>query len=229
MKYVSIIGGSISTYQNYNPDGYVVFYNYDKQVETKVYSVRDTWWTKFLLFLNGREKIAPVQLLVNNSYSGSKVSGTGFPSASGDRRIAELSRDNLKPDIILAYIGFNDFGYGVDILTFFEAYKRMLYKMRSVYPEAKIYCSTLVRTFIKDNESWVFPESFAGIPYEDYNEAIRQACEEYKAFNDPQGGGVFLVDLAGLQSNDRMQTLDGTHPDYEGHKQLAELWIRSFQ
>lgn len=39
MKYVSILGDSISTYQNFNPDGYAVFYDYEKQIGTGVYSV----------------------------------------------------------------------------------------------------------------------------------------------------------------------------------------------
>lgn len=219
MRYISILGASVSTYQNFNPDGYAVFYDYEKQMETGVYSVMDTWWARVIQFLNAESSWAPVRLLVNNAYSGSKVSGNGFPSASSDKRVEALGLDNTDPDIILVYIGFNDFGNGVDILTFITAYRSMLDKIKTRFPNAATICGTLVRTSMKGNESWMFPECFAGVDFNYYNDAIRQVCKE-------SANNVYLADVDAAAYDVRIQTLDGSHPTYEGHKQLAERWIQ---
>lgn len=219
--FVSIVGDSISTFEGYNPDGYKVFYNKTMQMANGLNSVYDTWWAKVNQSLHA-------YLCVNNSYSGSKVTGNTFPSACSAQRLNFLHNGDMYPDLIVIYIGFNDFGNGVNVrpkglkalsrkdLSFFiNAYEKMIFQIKQNYPNGKIVCGTLMRTFIPTNDSWIFPEYFRGVSFEDYNDAIREASRRQKCC---------LADTGAL--NMRYETLDGSHPTVAGHRTLADAWRR---
>ena len=216
--FVSIMGDSISTYQGYNPEGYAVFYDGVNQRRNDMHSVYDTWWAKINQALNA-------YLCVNNSYSGSRVSGNAFPSACCGERTTCLHTSQYTPDVILIYMGVNDFGSGVPIksrnlfnknaFTFEYAYRVMLSRIKKQYPNSRIICSTLMRSTIKGYDEWEFPEYLAGVSFEDYNIAIRNACSSKKCE---------VVDIAAL--NMRYETLDGVHPTAVGHSMMAEAWMQ---
>ncbi len=180
MKYVTIIGDSISTYEGCNPEDYAVYYDREFQKVNGLKSIEDTWWAKVIHAMDAK-------LCVNNSYFGSRVSGLVFPAAESDGRLAELSTEQHDPDIILIYIGFNDFGYGVKVRmkdctddpdeeSFEEAYDHMLRTIRRKYPDAFIFCATHMRTRVRNRELWEFPEDYAGYEFEQYNNVIREVC-----------------------------------------------------
>ena len=221
MILVSILGDSISTYEGFNPPGYAVFYDKTMQERNGMYSVYDTWWAKVNQALHA-------YLCVNNSYSGSMVSGISFPSGVSNERLSNLRTEKYIPDYIFIYLGFNDFGRGIRITSdnkrmsfppnpeFFEdAYDIMLKTVKSYNPMSKIVCGTLIRTKIKGKTEWDFPEKYAGIEFEDYNNVIRYTSQK---------NGCYLADV-GL-SGVRYETLDGSHPTKDGHITIAESWIR---
>ena len=215
MQFVSIMGDSISTYTGFNPPGYSVFYNDSNSFRNGMSSVYDTWWAKVNQFLHA-------YICTNNSFSGSKVTGENFPSANCDERTSLLHTDLYRPDLILIYIGFNDFGNGIKITSnqsdgassFFESYCNMLRKIRKNYPKSRIICGTLMESFIRGNDNWIFPHKWAGISIYEYNAAIKIAAKL---------SGVELADLASLNMN--YETLDGTHPTKAGHDTIAQAWI----
>ena len=216
MKQVSIIGDSISTYYGFVPDGYKVYYNEEIALENQLTSVDDTWWRIVCKHLGA-------EICVNNSYSGSRVSGNGFPCASSDDRTSSLHTEGATPDLILLYIGTNDFGRGIGVkenpffykeAIFYDAYKEMLQKIISNYPNSKIVCATLMKSSVKDNPQWEYPRSKTGISLEEYNEAIREIANNV---------GVLVADLEAL--NTPYETLDTLHPTKEGHKTIANAWI----
>lgn len=218
---ISIMGDSISTFESLNPEGYSVFYDSQMQYINGLTSVNDTWWAQVIQALHG-------ELCVNNSYSGSKVSGESFPSACSAERCGSLHTPQVSPDIILIYMGFNDFGNGVPIhgklfsfkrdpAFFADAYDCMLDRLRKNYPEAKIVYATLMRTAIGASD-WPFPETYAGVPFDAYNNAIR---------NIRQKENCYLADINLL--NLRYETRDGSHPTKLGHTILADAWIRSLE
>lgn len=221
MKHISIIGDSISTYEGANPPGYSVFYDPVMQKRNGLSSVNETWWAIVTRTMHGT-------ICVNNSYSGSRVTGEKFPAASSIERISSLGTETLSPDIILIYIGINDYGNGVpirhassffdrwktDVSCFEDAYACMIGKIKKRYPRLKIVCGTLMRSKIRNRESWMFPERHAGVEFEAYNDVIRHTARKKK---------VCLADLGA--ENIRYETLDGTHPTVNGHATIADAWI----
>lgn len=218
MKQISIIGDSISTYYGHVlPDGYKVYYDEKKAKENQLTSVEDTWWRIVCKHLGA-------EICVNNSYSGSRVSGNGFPCASSDERTSSLHTENATPDLILLYIGTNDFGYGLGVkenpffykeYVFYDEYKKMLQKIIRNYPDSQIVCGTLMKSSVKDNPEWEYPRSKTGISLEEYNDAIREIANNL---------GVFVADLANL--NTPYETLDDAlHPTKTGHSTIALAWL----
>ena len=80
MKWISILGDSICTFEGYNAKGYYVYYDKAIKQENGIKSLNDTWWYQAINYLDGL-------LCVNNSYAGSRVTGADYPSASCEERI----------------------------------------------------------------------------------------------------------------------------------------------
>ena len=212
---ISILGDSISTYIGFNPPGYSVHYDSNVIVFNGLKSEADTWWGIVINSLGGC-------LCMNNSYSGSRVSGEKFPAANCTERINNLKFYDQIPDIIFVYLGFNDFGYGVtvngrknDLTCFYSAYCKMLSRIKKAYPKSIIYCFTLMQTYVRGKDYWSFPNCFGGLNLELYNGAIRKAV---------RGKRCRLIDLAA--SGEKYETLDGSHPTAVGHRKIAETVIR---
>lgn len=180
-KKVSIIGDSISTFTGYVPTGYATYYP-----RQDVTSVDQLWW-KIALDKTG------MSLLKNASWASSTVAGDdaqGAVVASSDARIADLADGNIKPDIVIVLIGTNDFGRSYLLGTFSDtdiiptasniadfkpAYAKMIGKIHTAYPNAKVFVCTLIpRTF-----------SGGGYPAKDqnneslyaFNKAIKDVAE----------------------------------------------------
>ena len=214
MKLVSILGDSVSTFQGTNPRGYSVFYDTSMQRVNGLNSVSDTWWDRVITSMNAR-------LCVNNSYSGSRVTGDCFPAAACEKRLQNLGTQGEQPDYILIYAGFNDFAGGAELISsldtygFEDSYDQMLRTIRQNYPSARTVCATLMRTRVRGDHNWQFPEYWAGIGLEDYNNVIRWTAQENRCD---------LADLA--RSSVRYETLDGAHPTAQGHREIAVNWIK---
>lgn len=203
---VSILGDSISTYSRYNPKGYAVYYDIFAKKAYRMNSVRDTWWSQVLRGMKAK-------LCVNGSFSGSKVSGGEFPAAESEERIKALQKNGIIPDMILIYIGFNDFACAVDIEEFSDAYAHMLSQLKSYYPDSQIICGTLMRTYVKDVPIWEFPDAYNGLSIDVYNDAIRAACHAKE---------VLIADLA--KQGNGYETRDCAHPTVKGHIEIADAW-----
>lgn len=219
--FVSILGDSISTFAGWQPKEYRVFYDAHQQQRNGLSSVQDMWWAQVIHALKG-------QLCANSSFSGSRVSGQGFPAGFSLQRIHALAVKN-NPDLILVYLGLNDFGYGVPLerpsgaehmqrsLFFADAYDLMLRQIRLQYPHARVCCASLLETYVRDHPEWVFSSGFSSAAsLSAYNGMIERACKQ---------NGVFFADLR--QFADAYETLDGAHPTIQGHALLADCWKRA--
>ena len=220
-KTVSILGDSISTYQGWIPEGYACFY---PDPGNDIKDVTQTWWMQVI-------QNTGMQLLANGSYSASTVCGDSSSEESSagcsNRRIVDLmGNTGIAPDVILVYMGVNDFFHSIDlgsfsgtatyrndhyIWDFTEGYELMLQKLQAVYPNARIYCMTLLET-----NSWDGTRVNAnGNTVEDYNSRIRQVAAAH---------GIPVIDLrnCGIESYELGRyTSDGVHLNREGAAKIA--------
>lgn len=225
-KQFSVLGDSISTLDGFNPKGYKVFYADDNCAKSGVAEAKDTWWGKVIDFFGG-------ELLVNNSWSGSRVTKLKnneqlFPSGCSDERTSALHINDVKPDVILVYLGTNDWAFGAKLgyetrifdednyELFDEAYDRMLKKLKSNYPESEIWCFTLCETHISKRPDFQFPHKYAGTHIEEYNEIIRDVV---------RCNGCRLIDLYDYKI--AYDSIDGSHPTNVGMNTIATMVIRS--
>lgn len=225
-KQFSVLGDSISTLDGYNPRGYKVFYAGENCARSGVIEAADTWWDKVIAFFGG-------ELLVNNSWSGSRVTKVKeyerlFPSSCSDERTSALHINDVMPDVILVYLGTNDWAFGAKTGSdsrilgedsnelFNEAYDRMLKKLKTNYPESEIWCCTLCETFISACPDFKFPHKYAGTHIEEYNEIIRRVVRHHNCK---------LVDLYDYKM--AYDSIDGSHPTNTGMNTIATMMIRS--
>lgn len=224
----SILGDSISTLQGYNPKNYNVFYNENTCMLFRVGKADDTWWGKVIEHFGG-------ELLVNNSLSGSRVTKLSgneelFPSGCSDERTSFLHINSVMPDVIIVYLGTNDWANGVktgdetrflgedDYEIFDYAYDEMLKRLKHNYPNSMIWCCTLCETYISSHPDFKFPHSYAGKHIEEYNDIIRQKSQQNRCN---------LIDL--YSYGIPYDSEDGSHPNVMGMSTLAEIMIREME
>ena len=223
-KQFSILGDSISTLDGYNPKGYNLFYKEDNCVSTGVFEMKDTWWGKVIDYFGG-------ELLVNNSWSGSRVTrvpkrDTLFPSGCSDERTGGLHIGGIMPDVIIVYLGTNDWAFGAaveaygqyfweDNTAFSVAYRDMLVKIKSNYPNAEVFCCTLNETYMSAKPSFRFPYSHGGVHIEKYNAVIRDTAKS---------AGCKIIEL--FNNHIPYDAIDGSHPTAAGMNTLATLMLR---
>lgn len=214
-KLFSILGDSISTLDGYNPPEHSVYYSGYRKFDTNVFWPEDTWWGQVLDALGGK-------LLANDSFSGSWVCrprGCHVPSyGSSDERTSSLGKDGRSPDVVILFMGTNDWGMQMklypdsgeeDSLSVFSvAYRMTIEKIRSNYPAAEIWCFTLP---INRNDPRINAYTEGRSPIEEYCEVIRSCAEEK---------GCRLIDLYSVATD--YSTVDGFHPDSKGMKTLAK-------
>lgn len=216
--YVSIFGDSISTYRDMNPKDYLVYYNTSICMRNSLMRAEDTWWGRVLDEFG-------YDLLINASYSGSKVSGDNFPAANSYERINALHNE-IFPEMILIYLGYNDYGFCVplgsetsipDTAFFYSSYTLMLRRLKGIYPAAKIVCGTLMRNYIfyRPDISEKLCTNRGGIPIKEYNNCIRTVCNNE---------GVMIADL--YDTGIKCDTLDGSHGTLRGHEEMGSAWIK---
>lgn len=246
-KTISILGDSISTFANVScADASLTSNSTIKN--NRLYftdgrlgvSINDTWWKQAIDKLGG-------EILVNNSYSNSMV----FDPVDNAHSQAYLDRcvnlhDNTgensgeEPDIIIVYMGINDFSYhktqlgsysdinfnalissNADKTTYAqpttscEAYAIMLHKIKTRYPDAEVFC------FNFPAKKTTTPED---VPiFNNYNKSIELICDYF---------GCNLVDLH-ASFNDASESnetffYDGIHPNKNGMDVITNAFIESF-
>ena len=207
-KRISILGDSVSTFAGITPPE-ALFYDAWRQEETGVTSPDDTWWMQVIQGMGG-------MLGVNNSYAGSTVSGGFMTSGTSEKRLRTLSAEG-EPDMILVAMGANDWGFGVHPQEFEYEYRRMLKRMKRLYPRAEIWCATILRGKPVPEEEMFFNVDGVISP-NIYSDIIRRIGTEE---------AVHLADVSGYHME--YETIDGVHPNREGMKMIACLWLKELQ
>ncbi|MBQ8852587.1 MAG: hypothetical protein IJZ66_09175, partial [Oscillibacter sp.] len=230
-KKLSILGASISTYENVSSGAAAQTTN-STIGSNKVYytegrwgvSLEDTWWMQVVSDLG-------LELLVNNAWSGSAIllERSGTPGAYVDRCV-QLHDDTganagTDPDIICIQMGFNDFSYGKSTLgtadidydalitaggygtpaTTMEATAIMLDKMVKRYPDAEVY---MFSHFKRVNQSAADTALM-----EQLNADIKTVCGRF---------GVTVVDLYSVLGEKKYVGDGNLHPNALGMDVITE-------
>ena len=224
-KYFSVMGDSISTFEGVSPSWYNIFYTAERKCEADILTSDNTWWGIVIDRLGGK-------LLVDNAWSGSLVSK--LPQCeiesygASDERTEFLGTDEISPDVVMVYIGTNDWGWDVpidppvgheeDVGFFLSAYTVMLRKIRRNYPDAEIWCFTLTNSDRMLDSNFSLPFTKNGRPFAEYCRAIRECANQE---------GCKLIDI--YRTDKGYRTIDGLHPDAEGMRQIADLVLDVLQ
>lgn len=231
-KKFSIIGDSISTYKGYvettDGDGYRAFGSYQPG-NANMPSVNDTWWMKFA-------KQTGMVLLKNCAWSGSLVCGdssstTTAAAGCSTKRVNDLARDGVTPDIVLIYMGINDMAYNKEVGTwngskaipqdstsmniFSDAYALMVDKVMRTYPKAQVCCFTLLESLMFGNNSTFPTINDNKVALKAYNDVIKEVASSL---------GCNLIDLhaCGINIHNLDDfTIDKLHPTYKGTTLMA--------
>lgn len=224
-KKLSILGDSISTYAGYIPSSNSNFYTGSN---CGVTSVNDTWWKKLIDALG-------MTLELNNSWSGSRVTGTSESAGCGTR----AQNLGTNPDVIIVYMGINDFNNEVGLgtydgngtfptatSTFREAYAIMLDKILTAYPTAEVWCATLPAC--ERNGSTGAPEiNGNNVLLDDFNNAIRNLSQVFGAkILDFAQCGLTYENMSIYMGDWATGTGQGLHPNANGHTLIAKQAIR---
>ncbi len=164
---VSILGDSYSTYENYIPKGNMSWYFVvDPDGRTDVRSVRQTWWWQ--LIAEGGYILG-----INDSFSGSTVSFTGYNNADyrANSFITRLPRI-VPSDILLIFGGTNDSWAGVPMGDYMteNITDEDLYKFR---PAMSYLLTEAVNRFPGTRIVFIVNSELS----DDVNEAIAHECE----------------------------------------------------
>lgn len=223
-KRFSVYGDSISTLFGYSRPAEAVYYDFEKSFSTKIYEKEHTWWGKVISELGGT-------LLVNNSFSGCTVCRhplCEIPSyGCSDRRIAMLHTSWADPDVIMVFMGINDWGWRMQVFedgqknvnaqpegVFSPAYRSMLEKLKKNYPDAEIWCLTLPQSTPAQG---IANDSPAGYALAQYNQAICQSARE---------AGCRVINMHTTIVLESNHTVDGVHPNALGMQALADAILK---
>ena len=225
-KLFSVLGDSISTLEKFTQPQDAAYYRIEEKLAADIFLPEDTWWGQVIDALGG-------ELLVNHSISGSKVrrmKGQEFQSfGCSDERTSSLGKDGLSPDVIIVYMGTNDWADGrlstdgdpskeQDDTIFAVAYRIMLEKLKKNYPDAEIWCCTLgVSTYEKD-ENFSFDYYYGGKHINEYCQVIRDCAKAH---------GCRVIDLYAHPIP--FDTIDKFHPNRQGMKTIAEAVLSQLE
>lgn len=215
-KNISILGDSISTLEGYIPEGNRIYYEGEMAINTGVNSFENTWWGKLIKFLDAN-------LLVNESYSGSMMANShminNYPPVHKMSRLSNLSKNGKNPDIIIIFIGTNDYYSSLklysedknDFDSYYNAYMYSIEKLKELYNNPEIWLLNLPKTIHKYDENYRYPEVIGGTRIIEFNEAIKKVAENYN---------LKLIDL---YNTGKYNTIDGVHPDKKGMEDIFEM------
>ena len=232
-KKLSILGDSISTFDGWIPEGYSCFFPMNGDVA----EVEQTWWQMVL-------KDTGMELCVNGSSSGSTCIGDSTSAddcsyGCSDYRIGDLiGGSGCFPDVIIVYMGTNDFMKAVPlgdndgtrvveegvIENFSDAYCLMLDKLIAYYPNAEIYCCNLPAMGVWGPASGPVFVPFVNsleLSPEDYGKRIETIAK---------AKGCQVIDLqnCGITAeNLEWYVSDGVHLNSEGMKLIRDAVVKA--
>ena len=224
-KKVSILGDSISTFTGTMPADYNVYYPEHGDIP----NASQTWWGQLLT--NTGMVLCRNASSANTDVTGNSLALDGSAPGCSIRRLVDLrGTDGSSPDVIIIYMGINDFARsrtlgsftapGVqtegEVMVFTDAYELMLQKIKALYPAASIYCCTLLERCDMEGNTGAPAVNLNGDTVADFNTQIKAIAAAY---------GASVIDFynCGINyTNLSLFTVDGIHPTWIGAGVLGQ-------
>ena len=188
-----------------------------------------TWWGQLLA--NTGMVLCRNASSANTDVTGNSLALDGSAPGCSIRRIVDLKgTDGSNPDVIIIYMGINDFARsrtlgsftspGVqtegEVMVFTDAYELMLQKIKALYPTASIYCCTLLERCDLNGNTGAPAVNLNGDTVADFNTQIKAIAKAY---------GASVIDFynCGINyTNLSLFTVDGIHPTWIGAGVLGQ-------
>ena len=224
-KKVSILGDSISTFTGTMPSDYNIYYPESGDIPND----GQTWCVQLLA--NTGMVLCRNASSANTDVTGNSLALDGSAPGCSIRRIVDLKgTDGSNPDVIIIYMGINDFARsrtlgsftspGVqtegEVMVFTDAYELMLQKIKALYPTASIYCCTLLERCDLNGNTGAPAVNLNGDTLADFNTQIKAIAKAY---------GASVIDFynCGINyTNLSLFTVDGIHPTWIGAGVLGQ-------
>ena len=224
-KKVSILGDSISTFTGTMPADYNIYYPESGDIP----NAGQTWWGQLLA--NTGMVLCRNASSANTDVTGNSLALDGSAPGCSILRIVDLKgTDGSNPDVIIIYMGINDFARsrtlgsftspGVqtegEVMVFTDAYELMLQKIKALYPTASIYCCTLLERCDLNGNTGAPAVNLNGDTVADFNTQIKAIAKAY---------GASVIDFynCGINyTNLSLFTVDGIHPTWIGAGVLGQ-------
>ena len=224
-KKVSILGDSISTFTGTMPADYNIYYPESGDIP----NAGQTWWGQLLA--NTGMVLCRNASSANTDVTGNSLALDSSAPGCSIRRIVDLKgTDGSNPDVIIIYMGINDFARsrtlgsftspGVqtegEVMVFTDAYELMLQKIKALYPTASIYCCTLLERCDLNGNTGAPAVNLNGDTVADFNTQIKAIAKAY---------GASVIDFynCGINyTNLSLFTVDGIHPTWIGAGVLGQ-------
>ena len=242
-KKIAIVGDSISTFRGWLPSdvaGYVgatYAYHYPNGDVT---TVDKTWWYMMAESLG----LTPTEDINNCSWSGSQVCGNSTlteadtPDSYGycgcsTKRVSDMSIRGYNPDIVIIYLGCNDWGRSSVTLgawedaipaegvinIFYKGLTLMIKKIQVAYPNARIFICTYTEDTHRDSDTSFPSKNTNGVALYTWNNAVKDIAEKMAC------DVIDLHDCGINYFNASQFTAEGLHPNAAGHRLLAKKVI----
>ena len=245
-KKIAIVGDSMSTFRGWLPSDVSGFSgtSYDWYYPNgNVDEVGKTWWYQTALNLG-----ILTSDIANTSWSGGTVCGDSTSTTYGKpacstKRISDIAIHGFTPDIIIVYIGCNDWyqcglsGYSTILGTwaitdavpaegtinaFRSAYALMLSKIQNTYPNARIFCCTILDDWRRDavaddpsDNAWPSNDA-AGYTTTQWNDNIKEIADAFACdVIDIHNCGITYYNIPSFAVD------AGLHPNAAGHAMIA--------
>lgn len=233
-KKLSILADSISTYEGIsnNPEYNSTIGNNGLYYYKAMCSENDTWWMQTV-------NATGMELCVNNAWAGSRAYGNlSDPSTACGDRAVNLHNDHtgVEPDVIVTYLGTNDYDMSVPLgsfnqlsdiyeggnyksgasMTFATAYAMMLHKINQRYPNAKVFCFTVLQNKARTDYDVL----------NNFNNTIKSVASYFNA------DVVDLCNDTGINSTNLLEfstDKSGVHPNRKGMDKYTECFINKLE
>lgn len=213
---ISFLGDSIFTYDGYIPTGNLKYFP-----NTALTSVNDMAFKKLV------DKWGT--LFVNNSWGGSRITSSRVDITPSITRAENLAKDGVAPDVIIIPQSINDYFGGVPLYEselgatedpmrcYQYSYKKILEKLKTLYPSAKIFCCSMGRFKLGGvNTAIAIPNKNGKTP-EQFNDETRKIAEQFGCtYVDFYNIGVTQENIATMYAG------NDVHPAVSGQQLLFE-------